>query len=816
MAQNNVNGFTANAGQMKDTDGSLRSDLLYTANAAGAKIYVRQTGISFCWYQAAADSLKKDSAYRMDVDFVNPSSALLITPSDKKSSYSNYFIGNVSASNVSEYGKVSYQNLWPNIDLLVTADSNGFTYKYHLKKGANPADIKLSYNGGKSFQTGSKSTSITIPFGNFINFLNPTIKILNASKSITTISSNLNSSKVSSLQIGNYNSNQEYEVVQAASAQSCQGCGTTVNTPNTSLQWSTYYGGSEDDEVNDVFVDAFENIYITGKTRSLNFPVTPNVYSESGGGLWDAFVAKFNAAKTLIFSTYIKGESDDLGRQIAINSLGDIYIVGNSYSNNLAIIATSSEFVRFRAGTNRELGFIMRIKSDGTQPIWSTYINPNEQLYMMGLAIDQLDRVYAVGFTHGEYELQTNSTQQEGSASFLQLNPHSGGAPSYIIEFNVNNQRIWATYYGGLLTTNFTSCTIDNNNNFIIVGNTGAYGVASCSALANGNIPVCGGLGAYQQFGAGLNDFFITKFSPTHIILWSTLYGGIGNDISGNFFYGNSLTTDEFENIFFVGRSTANIPGPSLYNGQTTYGGGGHDGVVIKFNASGQRTFASYLGGYSQDYPSSIKSIFGEGYVIAGYTISPNFPVLKRIGSYYDGTFSGSSDGFVLQYDQGNNKFMGSFIGGDQLDEIRAVGISPTSKSIILGGKTYSTNFDVLDPLGTLDYTDVSQNGLNDGFVMDLKYSCGNACRELYEQIITSSKVLVYPNPSSGDITFNKSGALIISVIVRSITGQTIEDYVINNHSTHTSLDLKHLDKGVYLLTVLTAIDRSTIKLIIQ
>ena len=102
------------------------------------------------------------------------------------------------------------------------------------------------------------------------------------------------------------------------------------------LVFSTYLGGSGNDYGRGIAVDSAGNSYITGSTDSANFPMK-NAYNNTYGGSGDVFVAKFDATGTLVFSTYLGGSSEDDGNSIAVDSAGNSYITGNTFSSNFPI-----------------------------------------------------------------------------------------------------------------------------------------------------------------------------------------------------------------------------------------------------------------------------------------------------------------------------------------------------------------------------------------------------------------------------------------------------------------------------------------------
>jgi hypothetical protein len=109
---------------------------------------------------------------------------------------------------------------------------------------------------------------------------------------------------------------------------------TKINAAGSALVYSTYLGGSGDDQSNGIAVDGSGNAYVTGFTFSTNFP-TANPVQASVGGVPDAFVTKINAAgSAYVYSTYLGGSGDDQGNGIAVDGSGNAHVTGFTLSTN--------------------------------------------------------------------------------------------------------------------------------------------------------------------------------------------------------------------------------------------------------------------------------------------------------------------------------------------------------------------------------------------------------------------------------------------------------------------------------------------------
>jgi hypothetical protein len=123
--------------------------------------------------------------------------------------------------------------------------------------------------------------------------------------------------------------------IQAANAGGANDAFVSKLSPvGNSLIYSTYLGGSGDDNGHRITVDSANNAYVTGDTTSTNFPTKNAIQSASGGGK-DAFVTSINSSgSALVDSTYLGGSADDYGNGIAVDASGAVYVAGSSASTN--------------------------------------------------------------------------------------------------------------------------------------------------------------------------------------------------------------------------------------------------------------------------------------------------------------------------------------------------------------------------------------------------------------------------------------------------------------------------------------------------
>ena len=149
---------------------------------------------------------------------------------------------------------------------------------------------------------------------------------------------------------------------------------TKFNPSGSALVYSTYLGGSDGEDVYAIAVDSSGNAYVAGDTWSTNFPTQNPYQGTNAGGYSDAFVTKFNSSgSTLVYSTYLGGSDGDEAYAIAVDSSGNTYVAGLTYSTDFP---TQSPYQGTLAGGECD-AFITKLNPAGSALVYSTYLGGN-------------------------------------------------------------------------------------------------------------------------------------------------------------------------------------------------------------------------------------------------------------------------------------------------------------------------------------------------------------------------------------------------------------------------------------------------------
>ena len=409
-----------------------------------------------------------------------------------------------------------------------------------------------------------------------------------------------------------------------------------------------------------------------------------------------------------IWATYYGGSLGDGGTGISTDNSGNLYISGTTQSNNLPTQTLSGAYNQTIHGGGLNDIFILKFNSAGAR-IWATYYGGSIDDYGSSNCTDNSGNLYVLGITKS-----TNFPTQTLTGAYNQ-STIGGSIDAVILKFDSNGARTWATYYGGNNHDYSNSICTDNSNNQYITGNT-----------KSNNFPTQILSGAYNQAYSSGEDIFILKFNNSNARIWATYYGG------SNIESGNKIYTDNSDNIYVAGNTNStNFPTDTLtgaYN-QTSLGGSA-DAVILKFNGSCARTWATYYGGSSDDFAGGIFTDYTGNLYVSGNTGGSNFPIQSLSGAYNQPTFGGgSSDIFLLKFNNSYVRTWATYYGGSNNEYLYGFSTDDSS-NLYVTGFTQSTNFPIQTLAGA--YNQATLGGSMDAYILNFDNSCARTWATYY------------------------------------------------------------------------------------
>jgi hypothetical protein len=606
--------------------------------------------------------------------FLNANKNAEIVPVDETKLRVNYFKGNDQSKwhcDVPTSQAVLYKNLYKNIDLKVYGIEKQIEYDWIVKPGGNPGDIRFQYKSVKGSRLDDEGNLlIETKFGELIHRKPVSYQKRTAQNPCPQERKDVNvafkkiSGNTYGFAVGDYDKRYELIIDPVVLAYSTylggqnldeakniilDGSGyllvvgataswdfpvlneyqadqdkydafiskfDTTGSGASSLLYSTYLGGEQDDYGLGIALDSSGIVYVTGYTRSSYFP-TLNPYMEkppfsSYDRNRDVFVTKLDitqsGAGALLYSTYLGGQDNDYGMRIAADNTGKVIIAGMTESDNFPILN------HFQTRQYNRDGFVARL--DTTQSgvdclLYSTYLGGTGMEYLNDMAVDNSGYAYVVGSTEsGNFPTrnQFQGDQRTVDGYLTKIDPSQSG----------DNSLIYSTYLGGYEQEYGHAVAVDNNGIAVISGNT--YSL---------DFPL---LNSYQTYNAS-GDAFIMKLdtleSGDNCLLYSTYLGGSGSD--GIY----AMTLDGEGNIYAAG-ITHSTDFPILLPYQTDQPLG--DLIVLKLDPDQSGTaallYSTYLGGDGVEYPRAIILDNSQDVYVAGYTESTDFPTLNQYQYY--------------------------------------------------------------------------------------------------------------------------------------------------------------------------------------
>jgi hypothetical protein len=580
----------------------------------------------------------------------------------------NYFLGNDRSRwqiDVPNYKDIEYHDIYPGVDLNYFGRDGHLEYDLIVSPGADPALIKVAYDGAESVKI-NKAGELEINTGwNTIVELRPKVyQIQNGKRvEIECVYSLLSDGTFGFDLKNSYDSSRPLII-------------------DPVLVYSTYLGGTDSDDGYGIALDSDSNLYITGRTHSQDFPYSGGYDNTYNGGDYDIFVTKLSGGgDSLIYSTFIGGGGWDQGSGIAVNASGNAYIVGHT---------TSSDFPTINPLDDSLDGYsdaiVIKLSSNGDNLVYSTYLGGSSFDFGRGIAVDDADHAYVTGHTN--------------SADFPTANAYdaslSGFSDAFVIKLSTDGSSAdYSTFLGGNGNEHGWSIIVDAAGQAIISGDTESPDFPLIS-------PVDDSLG-------GTTDAYITKMADdgSAPILSTYLGGESGVDIAYSVALGGN------SNIY-VGGWTNSTDFPATLGCDTVLNGTG-DAFVAKIYSDGDSLiYGTYLGGSANDVIYSI-AVDNESFpYITGYTESSDFPIIHAV----DNTFGGTKEAFICKFSiAGISPLYSTFAGGSGNDQAWSLALD-AQNNIYVGGDTESPDFPTVSPYqGSL-------GGSSAAFALKISHSC--------------------------------------------------------------------------------------------
>ena len=661
----------------------------------------------------------------INVQFIESNPNPQIVVKNRLSHNSNYFYGSDPAkwrSDVPNFSSIVYKDIYSGIDLEYYANGKSMKYDFLAGPGADISLIKLKYRGIENLSA-SESGDLRIQ------------------TSLGTVSEK---SPYCYQQIDGHLTEIPCGYIIYSDSSFGFSLGQSVNSEHSividpELVYATYLGGSGNDEGYAIALDSKGHAYVTGSTRSIDFPLA-HPFDDSLGCYEDIFVTKISATgDQLIYSTFI-GSADqnqglDDGHDIKVDTHGNAYVTGYCGRDFPTLNAYDSTY------NGHGEAYLLKLSAEGNSLIFNTYLGGASTDFGNGLFIDSFYNVYVTGHTTSSDFPTVNAYD----ASINDQNVSDGDV--FISKFSAaGDSLIFSTFLGGNGYDTGLDLAADPSGNVYITGWTEST-----------NFPV---VMYYDSSLWGGSDAFVAKLSPGgDELIYSTYLVSRDEDS------GTGIAVDQSGHAYVVGvTDSTGFPLSNAYDGSF---GGELDAFLTKFALNGRSlVYSTYLGGFRREVAFDVCLDSIDCAYVTGYSGSSNFPIFNP----YDGSISGC-DVFITRFSvPGNNIMFSTFLGGSGFEEGHRIAVNDFG-DIYVAGYTYSNDF--YSP----DAFDTTFDGFSDAFAARITMLVSPIADQ--DEVIPRGFTLIqnFPNPFNNSTSISyalpKDGQ--VSLKIYDILGRCIE-----------------------------------------
>jgi hypothetical protein len=516
------------------------------------------------------------------------SSGATFQAEDRLPGVSNYYAGANAASwrtGVSGWGRVRTLAVYPGVDLVHYGVSRRLEYDFVLAPGADPSVIRLEVEGADRIRLDEEGGVVLSAGSREARWRKPILYQENDGSREQVRGRYRIQGKEISFEVGEYNRDRALVIdpaldyatyfggtdltvtpeeaqgvgVDAAGNVAVAGLTTSANFPATAgafqktrkgsgnfiydafvaklnstgsaLLFATYIGGTLQDQGSSwkmgVAIGPTGDVFAGGWTGSTDFPFTPGAFQTVIGGSEDAWVARFNSAGGLVWSSFLGGSASERINCLDVDGSSNVYVGGKTFSSS-GFPATPGAY---RSGGS---AFITKFANDGSSLIWSTTLDAypsSSSSTVTGCVVDSGGSVYATGTANNFQLTPTPGVFQPtyGGAWVAKVNP-DGASLAYL------------TYLGGNTTSAAWDIAVNAQGEAVVTGATG------------GGFPVTPG--AYQTTvgAAPYNDAFVAKINADATVnIFATYLGHNGDDT------GRGVGYDDQGRVWVAGNT--NSPG---------------------------------------------------------------------------------------------------------------------------------------------------------------------------------------------------------------------------------------------------------------
>lgn len=384
---------------------------------------------------------------------------------------------------------------------------------------------------------------------------------------------------------------------------------------------------------------------------------------------------------TLTFSTYLGTAVEDAANGIAVDNVGNIYVVG--WTESVVFPVTGDAFQPTSTGGTCfspppfnvpfpcNDGFVTKLSPDGSTILYSTYLGGTRDDGVRAIALDSSNNIYLTGWTTSvDFPTMNPIQPTNGSGNNLTWD-------SFVARLAADGSSLhYSTYLGGSGRDNGDNLALDNQGNAYVIGWTESTNFPTVNAVQG-------------TYGGGFFDGTITKVNAAGTACDYSSYLG-GNNLE----YAFGIDVDGSGNAYITGFTLSDdFP---TFNAMQPVFGGGIEAYVTKLTAAGDAfVYSTYFG--NNDTRGFDIRVNDGGYVyLVGATSSTTFPTVNPLQATYSGT---PYDGFVSRFvPDGSALDFSTYLGGDGNDVFHTLTLGEAGH-VYFTGWSSAADFPLSNPI---------------------------------------------------------------------------------------------------------------------
>ena len=428
------------------------------------------------------------------------------------------------------------------------------------------------------------------------------------------------------------------------------------------LVYSTYLGGSNSDRGGSILVDSNGNAFFAGDSFSSNF------LSKASPENSDVFVGKLGQDGLFLTYSFFGGSKNDTATGLAVDGSGNIYLSGST---------ESADFPRINSvGTSLH----------GSSDAFVVKLNPTADVFVYSSLVGGSGDEVGISMAASDGSAYiTGRTTSEDFPTLGSIQSVYGGGTSdaFVAKLSPDGMSLlYSTYLGGSGAEDMigkTGISVDSSGNLVVVGDTDSV-----------NFPTKDAIRPTKTGDASSLDGFVAKFSPSGSdFVYSTYLGGSNSD------FALAVATDQDGDAYVTGgTNSTSFTGSSSTRPST----GTKDAFVAKLNAAGSAiSYLTFVGGADGEDRANAIAVDSLGNAVIAGTAGEQFPTLNPVQSFFKGR-EFENDAFAAKLGPRGAVTFSTYLGGS-LDDV-ALGVAVDADgAIYLVGFTSSIDFLIANPL---------------------------------------------------------------------------------------------------------------------